>query len=271
MSLTQIQSAYVWKSKFQSLKMPDWEQLVSVGVADAWRVVRREVSQSIEFLKSSYLLHPFAVQKSFCLPQVAKELFPGLLAVPHLLQADFYDLMVCFTKCPTNAIDKMARVGPVYRLHGHIADLVATEETDIPELVVMCKHPSQEDICLPNFSRTWTKGDKAIMVKLGGLSKLVTNWTITEGKLVMDTSIKELAEAGKVYVISEVIYAETVIVEVDSKKTSEAVEMKRIPVAFSYFKFPMSSGGVLQPGKDKRGVNKDADFLLIDNDQTEKI
>ena len=158
----------------------------------------------------------------------------------------------------------------MYRLHGHIADLVATEKTDIPELVAMCKHPSKEDISLPDFSRTWTKGDKAIMVKLGGLSKLVTNWTISEGKLVLDTSIKELTEAGKVYVITEVIYAETVIVEVDSKKMSEAREMKRIPVAFSYFKFPMSSGGVLKPGKDEPGVNKDADFLLID-DQTEKI
>ena len=85
-----------------------------------------------------------------------------------------------------------------------------------------------------------------------------------------DTSIEELTEAGKVYVITEVIYAETVIVEVDSKKMSEAREMKRIPVAFSYFKFPMSSGGVLKSGKDEPGVNKDADFLLI-NDQTEKI
>ena len=178
--------------------------------------------------------------------------------------------MVCFTKCRANVIDKMARVGPVYRLHGHIADLVATEKTDIPELVVMCKHPSKEDISLPNFSRTWTKGDKAIMVKLGGLSKLVTNWTIGEGKLVMDTSIKELTEAGKVYVITEVIYAETVIVEVDSKKVKEAREMKRIPVAFSYFKFPITSEGVLKPAKDDVGVNKDADFLLID-DQTEKI
>merc|ERR1719295_106668 len=243
MTTAQIQSKHAGKSKFQFLKMPDWEQLVTVGVADAWRVVRKEV---------------------------AKELFPGLLAVPHLFQADFYDLMVCFTKCRTNVIDKMARAGPVYRLHGHIADLVDTGETDIPELVVMCKHPSKEDIYLPNFSRTWTKGDKAIMVKLGGLSKLVTNWTIGEGKLVMDTSIRELTEAGKVYVITEVIYAETVIVEVDSKKMSEAREMKRIPVAFSYFKFPMSSGGVLQPGKDEPGVNKDADFLLI-NDQTEKI
>ena len=198
---------------------------------------------------------------------MAKELFPGLLPVPHLLQADYYDLMVCFTKCRANVIDKMAGLGPVYRLHGHIADLVTTEKTDIPELVVMCKHPSKEDISLPNFSRTWTKGDKAIMVKLGGLSKLVTNWTISEGKLVLDTSIKELTEAGKVYVITEVIYAETVIVEVDSKKKSEASEMKRIPVAFSYFKFPMSSEGVLQAGTDK--VNKDADFLLIE--EIEKI
>ena len=226
------------------------------------------------------MIKPASLFVSISFPQVAKELFPGLLPVPHLLQAEYYDLMVCFTKCRANVIDKMARVDPVYRLHGHIADLVATEKTDIPELVMMCKHPSEETISLPNFNRMWTKGDKVIMVKLGGLRKLVTNWTIGEGKLVMDTGIKEIAEAGKVYVITEVIYAETVVVEVDSKKISEAREVKRVPVAFSYFKFPMSSGGVLQPGKDslkaqmsiihisgkdQPGVNKDADFLLIDD------
>ena len=54
MSLTQIQSAYVWKSEFQSLKMPDWEQLVNIGVADAWRVVRKEVFQSISSSTSAY-------------------------------------------------------------------------------------------------------------------------------------------------------------------------------------------------------------------------
>ena len=47
MTLAQIQSKHVGKSKVQSLKMPDWEQLVTVGVADAWRVVRKEVFISI--------------------------------------------------------------------------------------------------------------------------------------------------------------------------------------------------------------------------------
>ena len=69
--------------------MPDWEQMVTVGVADAWRVVRKEVFPCNIILSSNNL--------SFL--QVAKELFPGLLPVPHLLQADYYDLMVCFTKC----------------------------------------------------------------------------------------------------------------------------------------------------------------------------
>ena len=199
--------------------------------------------------------------------KVAKELFPGLLAVPHLLQADYYDLMVCFTKCPTSVMSKIVGEGPVYRLHGHIADLVSKEHTDIPELVVMCQHPSKEDLHETNFTRTWTRGDRTIMVKLGGLSKLVTNWTIGEGKLVMDKSFEELADVAKVYIISEVVFAETVIVEVDTKKKSEASEMKRIPVAFSYFKFPMNTEGVLQAGTDK--VNKDADFLLIE--EIEKI
>ena len=30
--------------------MPDWEQLITVGVADAWRVVKNEVNSSTSFI-----------------------------------------------------------------------------------------------------------------------------------------------------------------------------------------------------------------------------
>ena len=30
--------------------MPDWEQLITVGVADAWRVVKNEVNSSKSFI-----------------------------------------------------------------------------------------------------------------------------------------------------------------------------------------------------------------------------
>ena len=50
MRLVQIQSILIWKYKLLSLKMPDWEQMVTVGVADAWRVVRKEVFPTIIML-----------------------------------------------------------------------------------------------------------------------------------------------------------------------------------------------------------------------------
>ena len=64
------------------------EDLAIEDVASAWRMVRKELG---------------------------KELFPGLVVVPHLQEAAFYDLMVLFTKCPTGILDKLAGLPAVHR------------------------------------------------------------------------------------------------------------------------------------------------------------
>ena len=38
------------KYQSQHINMPDWEQLITVGVADAWRVVKNEVNTSKSFI-----------------------------------------------------------------------------------------------------------------------------------------------------------------------------------------------------------------------------
>ena len=49
---------------------------------------------------------------------------------------------------------------------------------------------------------------------MSGLTKYVTNWTIGAGNLVIDTNMEDLQGINTVYIISEIIYAEKIRVEV---------------------------------------------------------
>ena len=127
--------------------------------------------------------------------------------VAHLQDAAFYDLMVVFTKCRVGFVDKLVGVAPLYSLHGHLADMVARAATDLPSLLDMCRSPVREGVSWPDFSHTWSRGGRSVTLSLTGLTKLVTNWTMAEGELVLDTRVEGLLEGGKVYIITEVVYA----------------------------------------------------------------
>ena len=218
--------------------MMDWESIKSGDLVAAWRMVRKDLGRSI---------------------------FPGeLVVVPHLQEAAFYDLMVSFTKCKVGMLDKLARVGPFYQLHGHIVDLVDVCDSNMLELLHMCQHPVVEEVTWPDCRRSWSRGESSVTVELTGLTKLVANWTIGEGGLVLDTSLEELKEVRKVYIISEVVYAETIRVEVDTgeRRVSETIRQK-MPIAFSYFKFPVTREGVVQAARGRGEVDKEAQFLLV--------
>ena len=157
----------------------------------------------------------------------------------------------------------MSRRHQLSRLHGHIADLVAADRTGMAELLAVCERPVREAITWTDYHRTWVKGDRSVTVQLTGLTKLVTNWTMTEGSMVIDTSMEELQEVRKVYVISEVVYADKLVVEVDTGEQKLEQQLgPGVPVAFSYFKFPVGRGGALQAGQDRPG-NREVDFLLV--------
>ena len=215
----------------------DWDSIRgSEPVAAAWRLVRRELAMDL----------------------------PGqLVGVPHLPEAAFYDLMVCFTKCPAGVLDKLAGVGPFYRLHGHVADLVDGERTDMQGLLEMCSRPAREDLSMADYSRTWSRGERAITVQLAGLTKLVITWTLTEGGLVLNTAVEELEEVKKVYVISEVVYADVATVTVETEERRVERTEQQVPVAFSYFKFPVAGDGVVQAARGRGRLDREAEFLLV--------
>ena len=228
--------------------MPDiaWDILKQVNLKVAWRLVAKDMS------KAFFSSH--------------------MVVVPHIEEASFYDLMVSFTKENVGMLEKLAKVGPEYQLHGHISDLVRiqTEDghptTNMQELLYTCQHPSQEQIEITSHRKTWEEGKKSITVEMSGLTKYVTNWTIGEGNLVIDNNVEDLQDITTIYIISEVIYAQKVCVEVEVGKASMSDEInKRIPVAFSYMKFPMDKMGVLQQAKNTK-LNTSAEFQLVEEE-----
>ena len=99
----------------------------------------------------------------------------------------------------------------------------------------------------------------------------VTNWTIGEGNLVIENNMEDLRGINTIYIISEVIYAQKVRVEVEVGNANMSDEInKRIPVAFSYMKFPMDKMGVVQAAKDTK-LNIAAEFQLMgEEDKTNR-
>jgi hypothetical protein len=131
--------------------MPDiaWDILKQVNLKVAWRLVAKDMSKVF-----------FSSQ---------------MVAVPHIEEASFYDLMVCFTKEKVGMLEKLAKVRPEYQLHGHIADLVRiyTEDgqprTNMEELLYTCQHPSEEQIEITSHTKTWEEGKKSITVEMSSL------------------------------------------------------------------------------------------------------
>ena len=136
--------------------MPDiaWDILDQVNLKVAWRLVSKDISKM--FFNSR------------------------MVTVPHIEEASYYDLMVCFTKKNAGMIDKLAKVESQYHLHGHVADLVkvntedGTPKTNMQELLYICQHPSNEQMETMGYRNNWEEGKKSITVEISGLSKLVT-------------------------------------------------------------------------------------------------
>ena len=229
----------------------DWDILKKLDLKVAWRFAAKDMSK--EFFSSQ------------------------MVVVPHIEEASFYDLMVCFTKEKVGMLEKMTKAEPEYQLLGHISDLVrvrsedGSPRTDTGELLYTCQHPSMEEIEITTHSRTWEEGKKSITVEMTGLSKYVTNWAIGEGNLVLDTDMVDLQGIKTIYIISEVIYAQKVRVEVVIGTRILADEiLKRIPVAYSYMKFPMDKMGVVQPAKDNK-LNISPVFQLVGEEEDETL
>ena len=186
--------------------------------------------------------------------EIAKEFFNSqMIVVPRLDEAPFFDLMVCFTK-PGNktAIEKVSNLikGEYdFQLRGHLTDLIDKSEqgSNLGKTLTACKNTVKADVDQKSLSSEWKSPDenKVVKIKLDGLSKEVINWaSLNEGDLVLKL---DLSGRKRIYIISEVVYASniSIMVKVGDTEKSEKVSLK-IPVAFSYAKFPINKNGELK-------------------------
>ena len=212
----------------------DWNKLHSPNPIVAWSILAQEISGKF-FARS-------------------------LLAVPSIDQASYYDLMVCFSK-----VSHFWQLTSSFRLLGHFLDISAPSKRNEPELWEFMKNPLKEDLNATSYSHTWTddNNSKSVTIKMAGLSKYELNWNLKQGSLVLDCEKVDLCN-DSVYIISEVVYAEKVIIDIQintkEKYDSNIVEIdSKIPVAFSYLKFPVDKNGVLLAAKDTK-IKFDAVF-----------
>ena len=193
--------------------------------------------------------------------EISDTFFNGtLLVVPTIEEAFYFDLMVCFSKVNDNILNKMSK--SKCRLHGHFLDLASEGKTD-KKLLKVLRNPLKEDIN-SDYSSYWSDGNsRAVTITLQGMKKYVMNWNL-DGDLVLDHKKFDLRNRS-VYVISEVVYAEKIIVEVQIYYTKNVYHFEQErPVAFSYLKFPVDKNGTLQAAKDTK-LNFDAVFEPVED------
>ena len=201
---------------------------------------------------------------SLCSVDMSKHFFDAeMVVVPRIDEAPYFDLMVCFSKPnPKNIVKNVKNLitgDTDFTLQGHISDLIkkSTKDekgTNMKELLSACQNSIKADLARISETYSWENdsGNKSIDITLNNMSKEVINWsTLGEGDLVFDREILDLEGRRTVYVISEVIYAESVSinVSVEGESNAEILDLK-IPVAFSYTKFPIDKDGVLKPARD---------------------
>ena len=217
-------------------------------------------------------------EEAWCLTsvEIAKEFFNSeMIVVPRIDEAPFFDLMVCFTK-PANktALEKVSNLikGEYeydFQLRGHLTDLIDKSNekgSNLAKILLACKNTVKADVDQKSLSHEWQSpdGNKVIKIQLDGLSKEVINWaSLNEGDLIFDI---DLYGRKRLYVISEVVYASTtsIMVKVDGTESAKKVTLK-IPVAFSYAKFPIDKNGELKQVVEEKEINVASTFSPTKN------
>ena len=207
----------------------DWDLLGETNLKVAWRLVSRLLGQ---------------------------DCFPRMLVVPNIEEANYYGLMACFIT--DSGLDKeLASDEPEFKLKGHIVEVsrVYKEDgkpnTNLVELLNACSHLFKVKVELSCRRCYWQNDDKTILVEMSGLVKHVVDWSyINHGSLVIDKSIDGLEQVNNIYIISEVVYANLLKVEVNVGGLTISDEItKKVPVAFKYTNFTVDRLGVLRTKK----------------------
>ena len=210
----------------------DWEALKSPCPKQAWYITSRQLS---------------------------KDLFESkMIAVPKIQEALSYKLLTCFTKPEYLADAEALSEDSDFYLMGSAVDLMSI--TDDPEAIDLLdvNESSQSDL-----SWNGSSGEKVVKFELMGLTKEAVDWSsFAEGDLIYDgnklVSNPSSPNRRKIYVLTSVLYASEVRIQicVHGEEFRGTVKVK-IPVAFSYTKFPVDSIGIVKPAirlEDGHGI-----------------
>ena len=209
-------------------------------------------------IKAAWSASTYALSKKLSSPEVLAE---DYMCVPRIEEAPYYDLMVCFSRPNPKSFSKIFSKEYDFRLHGHLTDIV-NNLIDYTKLLNLCKNPISGDLNKKEFIFKEEHGDKSVEIKLEGLTKEVINWAgISKGHLILDLEKVDLEGRRTVYMISEVIYASKVTIKASVGSSSKKDTLTRkLPVAFSYTKFPVSTDGVMKEAKDMDRLDRSASF-----------
>ena len=201
-------------------------------------------------IKAAWSASTYALSKTLSSPEVLAE---DYMCVPRIEEAPYYDLMVCFSRPNLKSFLKIFSKEYDFRLHGHLTDIV-NNLVDYTKLLNLCKNPVIGDLNKKEyeFKEEQEHGQKVVVITLRGLTKEVINWAeISKGQLILDFEKVDLEGRRTVYMISEVIYASKVTISVSVGERSKTKTLTRkLPVAFSYAKFTVSTDGVMKEAKD---------------------
>jgi len=239
-------------SKFHYESSISWHELDEANLKIAWRLVSKHIG---------------------------KDLFDSSMTmVGNIGDANYYDILVCFVKEQRAGLSKLYSTGKQYNLLGHLNSLVKKEgvpSTDMRQLQELFNNLSKEDTQTSTYTNTWSNSKdgttKTISVSLSALSKYVVNWGLYRGQLVLNRHLEGLKNNKTVYIITDVVYANKIEMEVVvetplGRSKRKDVINKKVAVAFSYLKSPLDEKGVVGAAIHSR-ANPMAVFNVINQNE----
>ena len=242
--------------------MVNWDQLTTTDVKSAW---------------------------SLCAVDISEKVFSSeLVTVPRIEDAPYFDLMVCFSKPHPKSLDKHATEhlskDSDFCLHGHLSDLTVRDTklispamypnlhkgkgTNEKELLKASAATIKVDLkdSKPTFHQEDEDKCKSVTIQFHHLEKEVVDWTkLYEGDMVFDLNKLDLEGRRRLYMITEVIFSDGLSISVKANDVEfEDVIPARVPVAFSYTRFPIDKHGIIKPAL-KTEIDIEATFESPDS------
>ena len=204
-----------------------------------WKVMKfkRAVSNVPRMTNSQELIDAWRIYG----PKLCELIFgSSMVAVPSLEDAFSFDLLACFSKNKSNLFKNS------FSLLGHILNIIK-RGSSVTNMSDILKISTISSLGCGGLSNTWKSDNKSVTIRMEGLSKRWINHDLTLFAIDCD---KVDLRGKKLYIITEVICAEMVWIDVEINSSRITQEYEDFPVAYSYLKFTVDAdGGIISSDK----------------------